>query len=119
MPTKRHRPQIRRWKELYLPTTYTFQIWLAVLAFSLSIFAYLYQFVARWWAMLGVELLDAFTTMPKYTPVSDLTFIDWIFGLFGFGALLLALFAFLSLICVVLRALIGVKIKGNKDKEEK
>ncbi|MFC1966983.1 hypothetical protein ACFLWI_08655, partial [Chloroflexota bacterium] len=46
---------------------------------------------------------------------SNLTFIDWIFGLFGLGALLLAVFAFLSLAFVFIRAFIGAKIKDNKD----
>jgi len=109
---KKYRPLQKRWREAYSPVPFTnnLQLWLALAAFSLSIFAYLYQFVARWWwSMIGIELPFAFTTMPNYAPPLTISPIEVIFGFFGTLFLAFAIYAIISLFIFLWRSIRGVK----------
>ena len=113
MGTKRHPPQILWWKELYNPTTYTFQIWLAVVAFSISIVVYLLRFIAGWWNMLGVKWLVV--NIPQDTMLTSMSWVEVFFGIIGTIFLFLVIGSLLSLACVTLRAWIGIKVKKENE----
>ncbi len=85
---------ISRFPELYNSTTFTFQIWLALLAFSLFILSalYRYDFVTKQWYFWGM-------------PMSALTFIYFgIVTLMGIIMSLIALFAFASLVFITIKS---------------
>lgn len=105
-----YKPYKYRWGEAFRPfqSTNIIQFWLSILSFSVAIFAYLYQFVARWWGIFGIDLPYTFTTLPNTIPqLSKVTVLDWVFGVFGTLALLAGLFAFIAIVVVLVRGATG------------
>ncbi len=96
---------IKRFKELYAPTTYTFQFWLAFLSFTLFIFTLLFRYSPLHG---GWYVLDALiTTLPKL----------WLYVFVGMGTILVivSLFAFVSFLIVCFHGIFGVGIKDARS----
>lgn len=104
MDTKKIYP-ITRFDELYYPSTYTFQFWLAVASFLSFIFTLFFRYSP---SQSGWLVMD--TSVSEYARY--LQYVFW-----GVAVVLVVgiLFAFVSLIIVVIKAIFGTKKKEIKN----
>ena len=90
---------IRRFGELYYPSTHNFQIWLAFLAFTLFISTSIvrYSISEGLWYILGTAIS------------SSLDMWQWIILYIGVLFILFSLFALISFIIIATKAICGIK----------
>jgi hypothetical protein len=102
MRTNKYYP-LSRFDELYYPSTVTFQFWLAFLSFMLFIFTLLFKYSpSQGWFVME-------TSVSEYAG-----YLQYVFWGIAVIVVLMALFALISFIVVCLRAVFGIKKKGDK-----